>query len=197
MLHKYLNSKMIVLASASPRRKHIFDMVGIKALQKPADVDETIHTTNPRKLVLDHATKKAKAVSDVLDPDCLVVGSDTIVYHDGKILGKPEDVQTASEYLRKLSGNSHSVYTGVCILYRNGVYRDYARTKVKFRDLTEKEISDYIMTHEPFDKAGAYGIQGFGGQFIDSISGCYFNVMGFPISLFYKMIRDILGKSKG
>ncbi len=196
MLHKYLKRKKIVLASASPRRKHIFDMVGIKSLQKPADVDETIHTTNPRKLVLDHASAKARAIGDMLDQDCLVVGSDTIVYHDGKILGKPEDVQSAQEYLQKLSGDSHSVYTGVCIIYRNREYKDYARTKVKFQVLSDKEISDYIMTHEPFDKAGAYGIQGFGGQFIESISGCYFNVMGFPISLFYKMIKDIFDKNE-
>ena len=109
-----------------------------------------------------------------------------------EILGKPVDRFEAAEYLSRLSGNSHYVYTGVSIQYKHNSFSDYSRSKVDFKPLTAIEIEEYLETGEPFDKAGAYGIQGFGSQFIKRISGCYFNVMGFPVFLFYDLLQRCL-----
>lgn len=191
MIHKLLSDKKVILASASPRRKLIFDLIGIKALQVPAKIDETIHDANPAKIVKDHAREKVRYVSNKYDPECVIVGADTVVYHNQKILGKPRDHYQAAEFLSQLSGDSHYVYTAVAIYYKNTIYCDFIRSKVEFNPLSALEIDAYIATGEPLDKAGAYGIQGFGSQFIRKITGCYFNVMGFPVFLFYQMLKKI------
>jgi len=191
MIHNLLQDKKVILASSSPRRKELFGMIGIKAIQMPANIDETIFSDSPIKLVKTHATLKAKAIAKKVDDDCLVVAADTIVYFNKQILGKPKDKFQAAEFLTLLSGNSHFVYTGVAIAYKNKIWKNHTRTLVEFNKLSSLEIEEYIKTEEPFDKAGAYGIQGFGSQFVKKISGCYFNVMGFPIPLFHEMLKKI------
>ena len=191
MLHTLLNGRKLVLASASPRRKAIFDMLGLRYIVHPAHVDETIHTHVPSKLVLAHATAKANAVAHAMDTDCIVVGADTIVYEGKEVLGKPNDETEAAALLRRLSGNTHVVYTGVCVQRGPFVVTGYERTQVTFKPLSEQEIADYIATREPMDKAGAYGIQGYGSQFVTKLNGCYFNVMGFPVQLFYRLVEQM------
>ncbi|MCF7794566.1 MAG: Maf family protein [Candidatus Cloacimonetes bacterium] len=192
MIHKLLQEKKVVLASASPRRKEIFELIGLTALQMPAHIPEDQVYSNPIKLVKFHAENKAAAIKRHFENDHLIVAADTIVYLDKEVLEKPEDKMQAAEYLSRLSGNSHYVYTGVAIAYKNQILTDYEKTKVTFNRLSAQEIENYINTKEPMDKAGAYGIQGFGSQFIAKISGCYFNVMGFPVALFYNMLKIIL-----
>ncbi|MCD6176859.1 MAG: septum formation protein Maf [Candidatus Cloacimonetes bacterium] len=192
MIHSFLQNKKVILASASPRRKEIFEMIGIKALQMPAHIDEETFSNNPRKLVVTHAENKALAIRKIVDNDYLIVGSDTIVYQDSEILEKPESKLQAAEFLTRLSGTFHYVYTGVAISYKHQIYSGYEKTKVFFRNLSAYEIEEYINTKEPMDKAGAYGIQGLGSQFVQKISGCYFNVMGFPVYRFYKLLEEIL-----
>jgi len=192
MIHSFLQNKKVILASASPRRKEIFEMIGIKALQMPAHIDEETFSNNPRKLVVTHAENKALAIRKIVDNDYLIVGSDTIVYQDSEILEKPESKLQAAEFLTRLSGTFHYVYTGVAISYKHQIYSGYEKTKVFFRNLSAYEIEEYINTKEPMDKAGAYGIQGLGSQFVKKISGCYFNVMGFPVYRFYKLLEEIL-----
>ena len=192
MIHNLLKDKEIILASASPRRKEIFKMIGVSALQMPAHIKEETFSNNPRKLVTTHARNKALAIRKIVDNDYLIVGSDTIVFQKSEILEKPESKHQAAEFLTRLSGTFHYVYSGVAISYKNQIYSDYEKTKVFFRILSAYEIEEYINTNEPMDKAGAYGIQGMGSQFVKKISGCYFNVMGFPVYRFYKLLEEIL-----
>ncbi|MDP8211568.1 MAG: nucleoside triphosphate pyrophosphatase [Candidatus Stygibacter australis] len=192
MLHQILANKRIVLASASPRRKVIFEMLKINALVFPAMVEEDSECISPHHLVMEHAGKKAEFVAAKMPADTIVVGADTIVYLDNIVLGKPADKYEAYEHLSRLSGNKHNVYTGIAVCYKNTTMTGYARSLVEFNLLTREEIEEYIKTGEPMDKAGAYGIQGYGSQFIKKITGCYFNVMGFPVSTFYKLIKELI-----
>ncbi len=191
MIHALLKNKKIILASASPRRKDIFSLLGLKAVQVSPDVDEKMFTSNPRELIRVHAENKAKVVASQFDHNCVVIAADTIVFHEKHILGKPRDESEAAEFLQKLSGSYHHVYTGIAIAFDGQIISDFAKTRVEFNTLSPDEITNYIATDEPMDKAGAYGIQGFGSQFIKKISGCYFNVMGFPVSLFYDMMKKL------
>ncbi len=192
MIHNLLKDKQVILASASPRRKEIFKLIGIKALQMPAYIEEDNIFNNPIKLVKFHAENKVKEIRKKVDNDYLIVAADTIVYHNKKVLSKPCNIHQAADFLTLLSGTSHHVYTGVAIAYKNNLISDYEKTRVEFNPLSAQEIEEYIKTKEPMDKAGAYGIQGFGSQFIRRVSGCYFNVMGFPVTLFYNMLKRIL-----
>ena len=158
----------------------------------PAHIPEEQVFSNPIKLVKFHARNKAAAIKKHFENDHLIVAADTIVYLENEVLEKPLDKMQATEYLSRLSGNSHYVYTGIAIAYKNQIIADYQKTRVTFNHLSAQEIEAYIKTKEPMDKAGAYGIQGFGSQFIVRISGCYFNVMGFPVPLFYRMLEKIL-----
>ena len=189
MIHKILQNKRVVLASLSPRRREIFGQMGLKVLYKPADIDENIEVKNPRQYVITLARLKAVSVAKKMDPDCVVVAADTVVYLDNEILNKPENDYQAAYYLSLLSGQTHYVYTGLAVHFRGRCYTDYARTAVTFKELLAQEISDYIETRETVDKAGAYGIQGYGSQFITRVVGCYFNVMGFPVAKFYELLR--------
>ncbi len=191
MIHKLLENRNVVLASASPRRKTIFEMIGVPVLIHPAYIDETIVYKHPRRSAIGHAREKAEAVARIMDPDCIVVAADTIVYLDGEILNKPVSPQQATEYLSRLSDRTHAVYTGVCVTRGIREVYDCERTAVTFNPLSDSEISQYLKTNEPFDKAGAYGIQGYGSQFIRKINGCYFNVMGFPVHLFQQMLHRL------
>jgi len=192
MLHEILNDKKLVLASASPRRKDIFDLLGLNPLIIPANIHEPIDERSPWLIVKSHALHKATKVSKLFDANTVIVAADTLVYLNKTILGKPECRLDAENYLAMLSNKTHSVYTGVSILYKNRTFTDYEKSFVQFKELTHKEIQSYVNTSEPYDKAGGYGIQGYGSQFIKGIKGCYFNVMGFPVHLFYTMMLRII-----
>lgn len=191
MIHKILNKHKVVLASESPRRKQLLEMMGLKPLVIPANIAEPITNERPYKQAINHARNKANKVAAAFSPDTIVVGSDTIVVLDQHILGKPADAKQAVDYLKLLSGKDHYVYTAICIMWNNRCISDYERTKVSFCTLSEQEIEEYVKTGEPFDKAGAYGIQGYGAQFIKEVRGCYFNVMGFPLQLFYRSLKEM------
>lgn len=177
----------LVLASKSPRRSEILKNAGIDFTIRVADADETIpEGTKPEDAVVFLAARKALAVERAEDET--ILGADTIVVLDGKILGKPKDREDAFNMLCSLSGRVHSVFTGVCAV-GNGISLTFAEeTKVEFYSLTDDEINEYLDTDEPYDKAGAYGIQGIASKFIRGIEGDYFNVVGLPISSVYKKI---------
>ncbi len=177
----------LVLASKSPRRSEILKNAGIDFTVRVADADETIpEGTKPEDAVVFLAARKALAVERAEDET--VLGADTIVVLDDKILGKPKDREDAYNMIKSLSGRVHSVFTGVCAV-GNGMSLTFAEeTKVEFYPLTEDEINEYIGTDEPYDKAGAYGIQGLASKFIRGIQGDYFNVVGLPVSSVYKKI---------
>lgn len=177
----------LVLASKSPRRSEILRNAGIDFTVRVADADETIPDgTKPEDAVVFLAARKALAVERAEDET--VLGADTIVVLDDKILGKPKDREDAYNMIKCLSGRVHSVFTGVCAV-GNGISLTFAEeTKVEFYPLTDDEINEYIDTNEPYDKAGAYGIQGIASKFIRGIQGDYFNVVGLPISSVYKKI---------
>ena len=177
----------LVLASKSPRRSEILRNAGLDFTVRVADADETIPDgTKPSDAVVFLAARKAMAVERADDE--LVLGADTVVVLDNKILGKPKDRDDAYNMIKSLSGRVHSVFTGVCAI-GNGVSVTFAEeTKVEFLPLTNEEINAYIDTDEPYDKAGAYGIQGLASKFIRGIEGDYFYVVGLPISRIYEKI---------
>ncbi len=177
----------LVLASKSPRRSEILKNAGLDFTVRVADADETIpNGTKPSDAVVFLAARKAMAVPRADDE--LVLGADTVVVLDNIILGKPKNRDDAYNMIKALSGRVHSVFTGVCAI-GNGVSVTFAEeTKVEFLPLTDEEINAYIDTIEPYDKAGAYGIQGLASKFIRGIEGDYFNVVGLPISRIYEKI---------
>lgn len=172
----------IILASASPRRQELLKYIVPDFDIIPADIDETLPDDISSDKAAEYlAVKKAEHISEQY-LDNLVIGSDTVVIIGGEILGKPSDKADAERMLHKLSGQVHTVVTGVC-LSMNGRSESFSKeTKVRFYPLTDKEILDYISTGEPMDKAGAYGIQGFGSVLIEGIEGDFFNVMGLPVA---------------
>lgn len=183
----------IILASASPRRKEILSLLNIPFEIKVSDADETIDASLPPYFTAETLSlKKATAVAKALACPAIVIAADTIVVKDTKILTKPKDNNDAYTMLKSLSGNWHSVITGVTVMNsQNGESKSfYVETKVHFIEMTDDEIYAYIKTKEPMDKAGAYGIQGAGGAFIDEISGDYFNVVGLPLC----RLRQVLKK---
>lgn len=177
----------LVLASKSPRRSEILKNAGIDFTVRVADADETIpEGTKPQDAVVFLAARKAMAVERTEDE--LVLGADTVVVLQDKILGKPKDRDDAYNMLKSLSGRVHSVFTGVCAIGK-GVSITFAEeTRVEVMPLTDEEIYTYIDTNECYDKAGAYGIQGLASKFIRRIDGDYFNVVGLPISRIYEKI---------
>ena len=175
----------LVLASKSPRRSEILKNAGYDFEIRVADADETIPDgTKPEDAVVFLAARKAMAVNRADDET--VLGADTIVVLDDKILGKPKDREDAFNMLKSLSGRVHSVFTGVCII-ENGKSMTFAEeTQVEFLPLSDEDIYKYIDTNDCYDKAGAYGIQGYASKFIRRISGDYFNVVGLPISAIFE-----------
>jgi len=191
---KLPHGKKIVLASKSPRRAALLKQIGFEFSILASDIDENGEEYSiPEVHVLDLAHKKAEKVAETIN-DGIIIGADTIVVVNDKILGKPENAVQAAQMLRELSGETHIVFTGFSILEKpSGKYvNEYVRTRVSFRDLSEDEINAYLETESPYDKAGAYGIQDFSAIFVDKIDGCYFNVMGFPISKFYESIKQFV-----
>jgi len=182
---------MLVLASASPRRREILTMLGYVFEVCAADVNETVLcNTLPCDAVLDLARRKAETVF-AARPECVVLGADTIVVVDGAMLGKPRDAADGARMLRLLSGRTHEVYTGVSVLSNDSDISFFRRTLVEFRQLTEREIAGYIDTGEPMDKAGGYGIQGRGAVLVEGIQGDFFNVMGLPAADVHRALAGL------
>lgn len=172
----------IILASASPRRRELISLITDDFEIHTQDVDETIEEgTSPEDAVMLLSFKKASAVS-VLFKGRTVIGADTIVVCDGKILGKPENRENAKEMLRMLSGRAHQVLTGVTITDGEKTDTFFVSSDVTFLKLTEEEIATYVQSGESDDKAGSYGIQGKGSLLVEKINGDYFNIVGFPVS---------------
>ena len=180
----------IILASASPRRSELMTLASFRFDVICADIDEIVpEKALPQEVVMSLALQKAQAVAKDHRKSA-VVGSDTVVALDGKILGKPCSEKEAAEMLRSLSGRIHKVFTGVAIVCGEKVTSFFEETEVEFYPLTDQEILDYVATGEPMDKAGAYGIQGRGAVLVKRINGDYFNVMGLPISKVYRELKD-------
>ena len=173
----------IILASQSPRRRELLNQMGLKGFKVTSpDVDETIEgNLPPARIVEELSLRKARAVAEYADEDDLIIAADTVVALEGAVLGKPEDEVSAFSMLSALSGNRHYVYTGVTVIQGDKVVTQHEMTTVTFRELEPEEITNYIATGEPMDKAGAYGIQGLGALLVSGINGDYFNVMGLPV----------------
>lgn len=216
----------IILASASPRRKELLEQIGIPFQIKVSDVEEVVTTDVPHLLVQELSAQKARAVLESVEQegidhgdgtaqqrtDFLVIGADTVVACDGKILGKPKDAQHAIEMLTMLQGREHQVYTGVTLICRRAAMSDpsgtsaqtasceegtniisksfYEATTVHFYPMTQEEIEAYVATGDPLDKAGSYGIQGLCARYISGIEGDYNNVVGLPVGRLYQEMKE-------
>ncbi|KPU42250.1 septum formation protein Maf [Oxobacter pfennigii] len=183
----------IILASKSPRRKEILQNIRLNFEVVESNYEEENSLSlRPEKLVMHLAYRKALDVAERISDEALVIGADTIVVHNGIIMGKPKDNEDSFDMLKKLSGNYHHVFSGICIIDVKGNRHsvNYESTKVKIKKLTDEEIIQYISTKEPADKAGSYGIQGIGSLIVEKIEGCYFNVMGLPVYKLSVLMRD-------
>lgn len=185
--------KRIVLASASPRRRELLSQIGVEFEVKPADGEERIISTEPSKVVEELSGQKAMFTAKALEKEnghvpkgCIVLGADTIVSYEGRILGKPSDKEDAIQMLSMLQGNTHQVYTGVTVLKeKQGSWKFhifFECTDVIFYPVTREEIVEYVNSGDPMDKAGSYGIQGAWGAYVKGIRGDYNNVVGLPVA---------------
>lgn len=181
MNHWYPWRTPLVLASVSPRRRSLLEGIGVPVIVRPSGVEEDGFRGTPGDIVEGWAQKKALAVASEY-PRNPVLGADTMVFLEGEPLGKPRDSREASEMLEALSGRGHSVFGGVCLLLGESRRLFHRETRVFFRDLSPMEIRAYVESGEPLDKAGAYGAQGLGGLFVREIRGCWFNVVGLPLT---------------
>ena len=198
LLQKQIGTLPVILASGSPRRREILEQVGIAHTVMVSEIDERITKSKPEQVVMELATQKSEDVASKVT-EGVVIGADTVVAFDGNILGKPKSEEDAFLMLKTLSGCTHSVFTGVCmILKKDGATVDksifYEETKVMMCEMTKEEIEDYIVGKEPMDKAGAYGMQGEAGMFIERIDGDYYNVVGLPIAKVVQEMKHLLYK---
>ena len=182
----------IVLASGSPRRRELLSMVGLDDfLVIPDNGAENVPDgLSPEQVVCQIALQKAKNVSCSCSAGDTIIAADTLVYLDGKPLGKPDSPQDAANMLRALSGRRHTVYTGIALLKGDISVTGAEATDVYFRDITESEVMAYVGSGEPMDKAGAYAAQGRGAIFVKRVEGDFFNVMGLPVCRLFVMLRD-------
>jgi septum formation protein len=167
---------VLVLASRSPQRKQILEQLGIEFRVEPADVEE-LTDGDPREVVIENAVRKARAVEGEL-----VLGADTEVFLDGRVFGKAETENQAEAFLRDLSGRTHEVWGGIALRQGDGLQTAHAVTKVRFADLTDRELAWYLATGEWRDRAGAYAIQGRGAALVEAIEGDFWNVVGLPVA---------------
>jgi septum formation protein len=181
----------VVLASSSPRRRELLTLVGILHEVQPANIDETLRSREtPRRYAERLAREKASAIA-TRDPNLITIGADTIVVINRKILGKPADPDQAEAMLRQLSGREHTVVTAVAVSRGKKLRSAVEEVRVRFRTLRDDEIEAYIATGEPMDKAGAYGIQGYGATIVECIDGDYFAVMGLSLVRLVGLLRDV------
>jgi len=181
----------VVLASSSPRRRELLKLIGIAHEVRPANIDETMRPREaPRRHAERLAREKASAIA-TRDPDIITIGADTVVVINRKVLGKPSDAEQAAWMLGMLSGREHTVITAVAVSRGKKLRSAIEEVRVKFRRLRDDEIEAYIATGEPMDKAGAYGIQGYGATIVERIEGDYFAVMGLPLVRLIGLMRDV------
>ncbi len=180
-----------ILASGSPRRKELLEQAHYSFTIQTSTIEEQVEVgLHPAKVVEQLAKQKAEDVWST-NEEAVVLGSDTVVVFGNNILGKPIGEEDAKSMLRLLSGNVHSVYTGVALCFPKGVKTFYEKTDVEFYPLSEEEIEMYIRSGEPFDKAGAYGIQGFGAYLVKRVMGDYFTVVGLPLAKTMRALKDV------
>ena len=198
----------IVLASGSPRRRELMDMIGAHYIVIPSQKDEDMSCSDPATLVERLAKMKAEDVAQIINDriksgelgneytDCVVIGCDTVVANNGQILGKPYNDENATKMIQAIEGHSHEVYTGVCILKMSGGEAEACEnysvcSRVHVAHMTDQEISDYVSTGESLDKAGAYAVQGRFCPFIEGIEGDYYNIVGYPVHSIYKTLNEL------
>ena len=199
-----MESKMkIILASASPRRKDILSELGVDFTVLSADTDESCSFPDPEEYAMELARRKGQAVyaeiksrmkEGIDDSDAVIISADTVVYANGEILGKPKDAEDAYRMLELISGREHTVITGIGVTVGGVTTVSYAATLVGVSRIPKEEILKYIATGDPFDKAGAYGIQGQFSKWIEGINGCYFNVVGLPTGALNKLFFEVTGE---
>lgn len=184
----------VILASKSPRRVEILEKIvkEFEVVQSNFDENTIDFKGDIEKYVKDLSRNKAIEVSKRLNEPSIVIAADTVVFQNGKVLEKPKNEEDAFSMLSSLSGNTHKVYSGICLIntYDDTVVTDCDCTEVRFSELNPRQIRNYINSGEPMDKAGAYGIQGLGGAFVERIEGCYYNVMGLPLNKLYKALEN-------
>ncbi|WP_297634081.1 Maf-like protein [uncultured Clostridium sp.] len=185
-----------ILASASERRQELLKRIITDFEIKVSNLDEkkVVFNGNLNSYVEELAEKKGEAILDSVKEDSIIISADTIVSYGNNILGKPKDEDEAFKMLKSLSGNIHEVYSGISV-YNTKTQKRLTTsivTKVKFSMLTDTEIKEYIKSKEPLDKAGAYGIQGLGGVFVEEIQGCYYNVVGLSLNKTAKLLKEII-----
>ena len=181
----------VVLASASPRRRQLLDLIGIAHEVRPANIDET---PRPREAPRRHAERLAREKATTFatrDADLVTIGADTVVVINRKVLGKPRDEAEAIDMLSQLAGREHTVITAVAVARGKKLRSSVEEVQVRFRHLRDEEIAAYVATGEPMDKAGAYGIQGYGATIVERIEGDYFAVMGLPLVRLVSLLRDL------
>jgi len=192
-----MEKSKIILASGSPIRKELLLQIGIVPEIIVSHVEEKITSDVPAEVVMSLAEQKAVDVAKEMPEGTVILGSDTVVAADGKILGKPKSHEEAYEMIRRLAGRSHQVYTGVCLVKKgpegeaDTVVSFYDETDVNVSPMTEKEIREYADSEEPMDKAGSYAVQGFFARYIDGLKGSYANVMGLPVHLVYQELKKL------
>ena len=183
---------MIILASQSPRRHELMKLTGLPFTVRVADIDETMDPALPVQQEVTRVSRmKAQAIASGASPDDIVIAADTIVVIDGRELGKPRSEEEARSMLRLLSGRTHEVVTVLSVCKGSRIESEAVVTKVTFRALSDLEIRAYIQTGEPMDKAGSYGIQGYGAIFVDHLEGDYFSVMGLPLCRLGQLLNEL------
>ena len=185
----------VILASGSPRRKELLELIGVDFKIITSNKEEVITSTNPEQVVKELSLMKAEDVAESITGPAIILGADTVVAHGGRILGKPKDAEDAVTMIRSFAGDDHFVYTGVCIIRKEA---DGSVKKISFAEgtrvtvypMTEEEIKRYVASGEPMDKAGAYAIQGLFAPYIKGIEGDYYNIVGFPIAGIYQKLKE-------
>ncbi len=181
----------VVLASQSPRRRELLTLIGIAHTVLPADVDESIHDDEVPAVYAERLARAKASAHPAHDETTITIGSDTIVVIDDRVLGKPRDAREAAVMLRTLSGRTHTVYTAVAVRRGAAIASAVEHVAVTFRHLTDPAIASYIATGEPMDKAGAYGIQGYGATIVERIDGDYFAVMGLALGTLIALLERV------
>ncbi len=179
-----------ILASGSPRRYEILSALGLDFSVMLPDADESSGIHDPARLTEELARRKGRAVALQVTDDSVVISCDTVVWLDGRILGKPHDENDAAEMLRALSGRTHEVYSGICVIRGSRAVTAHEVTRVRFAEMTERDIENCVKFGDPCDKAGGYAVQGIASMFIEGIDGDYFNVVGLPVHLLSETLRQ-------
>lgn len=188
MYHAEVSSQPLILASQSPRRRELLAIAGFDFIVRSRPVVE-VRAAGESAVEYVRRLAREKAEAARQSPEEIVLGADTVVVVDDRVLEKPADAEDACKMLRMLSGREHVVITGICLLHPAGDISDHESTRVHFVELSDAEIDVYVASGQPMDKAGAYAIQGRASKFVDRIEGCYFNVMGLPLALVYKHLK--------